>query len=61
MINTEEVQEYFVEDGSHTGHCCFEWSLMAKYKDGAEEVVAEFFTKGDAFLVCDAMNAGKAV
>lgn len=53
--------EYFVEEGSHTGHCCFDWSVMVKKEDGDECVVCECFEKEDAFRIADALNASQGV
>jgi peptidyl-tRNA hydrolase len=51
---------YDLEKGSHTGHCCFTWSVMGIGTDGdgrdVSEVVAECFNKEEAELIVSALN-----
>ena len=55
-------QRYKVEEGSDSGHCCFEYTVLdteAPVVINAYQglkVVCECFDKSCAGLVCDALN-----
>ena len=47
------TDRYYVIDGSESGHCCFEYTVMDATKD---EQVCECFDINHAELICSALN-----
>ena len=44
---------YIVQEGSVSGHCCFEFTIIDTKKDSN---IGECFEKEDAELICNALN-----
>lgn len=52
---------YKILDGSDSGHCCFEYTVIDTSKPQSwdkdrYELVCETFTKEDAELICNCLN-----
>lgn len=43
--------KYHIEEGSHSGHCCFDYTVME-----GESVLCECFAKSDADTILAALN-----
>lgn len=48
--------EYFLIYTSWSGHCCFDYSIMRKEKDGTTRMICETFRKEDADLILSALQ-----
>ena len=53
---SSETSDWVIVKGSHSVHCCFEYSIM---KQGNDEAICECFNLHDAELILNLLNSGK--
>mgnify|MGYP006363911943 FL=1 len=48
--------KYKVVNGSESGHCCFEASVISVEADDTEDNICECFSSVIAEMICEALN-----
>jgi uncharacterized protein (DUF433 family) len=48
--------KYKVVNGSKSGHCCFEATVISVEADGTEDTICECFSSVTAEMICEALN-----
>ena len=48
--------KYKVVNGSKSGHCCFEATVISVEADGTESIICECFSSIVAYTICEALN-----
>ena len=48
--------KYKVINGSKSGHCCFEATIVSIESNGTEDIVCECFFSVIAEMICEALN-----
>jgi hypothetical protein len=48
--------KYKVVNGSKSGHCCFEATVISIAADGTEDTTCECFSSIIAEMICEALN-----
>ena len=52
---SSEINDWIIVKGSHSVHCCFEYSIM---KEGDNQAICECFNLHDAELILSLLNNG---